>query len=79
MNKYINVKVTGNEENLAQFISLCKRIEDLGRVGSTDTIKVWVDGDGAARLDFDFKDTDVTQVSPAPYSDSSSAYVVDME
>lgn len=53
MKKYIELKVTGNETELMEFITLCKQIEYLGKVGSSRTIKVHVDGDGSFHLKFD--------------------------
>lgn len=59
---YIEVKVTAPDDtDLAAFIQLCKTIEHLGSVGASRDIRVPVDGDGSARLRFDFGDTDVRQ------------------
>lgn len=60
--RYTTIKVTGREDHLTKFIQLCKTLKYLGSVGSTRTIKVWFDGDGAARLNFDYGDTDVSNV-----------------
>jgi hypothetical protein len=57
--QYIEIKVTGNSEDLSAFIELCKKIEYLCNVGASREIPVYVDGDGSASLQFDFKDTKV--------------------
>lgn len=59
----LKISITScNIRQLAQFIGLCKIIEQLGAVGASRTIKLWVDGDGSARLRFDFGETDVSGV-----------------
>ncbi len=58
----IQMTVTGTEENLTSFVEVCKLMDLMGRAGSSRTINVHYDGDGAARLRFDFGDTDVSGV-----------------
>jgi hypothetical protein len=48
----INIRVTGQESELKDFIRLCKIIQRLGRVGSCRKIPVVVDGDGSGKLSF---------------------------
>lgn len=56
---YANIKVSGNETDLGDFLLLCKKIEYLCRVGASRTIPVVIDGDGSADLQFDFGDIEV--------------------
>lgn len=62
-NKHITIKVTGREDHLTKFIQLCKTMQYLGSLGSSRTVQVWFDGDGSARLNFDYTDTDARDVS----------------
>lgn len=56
------VTVTGSEEHLSKFAELCKMMGLLGSAGASRVIEVHYDGDGAARLKFDFGDTDVDDI-----------------
>ncbi len=58
----LDLTVTGSEECLAAFVQLCKTMDLLGRAGASRTIRVPYDGDGAARLRFDYGSTDVSEV-----------------
>jgi hypothetical protein len=64
--KKITVSVVGPEDQLRSFVELCKTIEWLGEVGASRTVKIDVDGDGAACLRFGFGALDHSAVEPAP-------------
>lgn len=42
--------LTGTPETLNQFEEVLSLIQYLGNVGASRTIKLWVDGDGSARI-----------------------------
>jgi len=68
--------VTGREEHLSQFVELCKTMHLLGSAGASRTIEVHYDGDGAARLRFDFGETDVDDiVVPESVMDEDLIYI----
>ena len=52
MQKQIEVKVTGNEEDLVAFLRVCRWIQYCGEAGTCGTRMITVDGDGSARLKF---------------------------
>ena len=52
---YVDLRVTGNKIDLGDFLLLCRKIEYLCNVGASRELKVVVDGDGSADLQFDFK------------------------
>jgi hypothetical protein len=52
--KTLKIEATGREENLNVLINFLRMVQYCGDVGSTRTIELWVDGDGAARMNFDF-------------------------
>ncbi len=56
--KYIELKVIGNEPELEEFLSLIHLIESFGRFGMSRKIEVTVDGDGSGRLSFYEKNKD---------------------
>lgn len=57
MKRYLlKIEAEGDEENLIRLAQILKYIESLGNIGHTTSFKVWVDGDGAARLRFKFPD-----------------------
>lgn len=58
----LDLTIVGSEPCLAAFVQLCKTMELLGSAGASRTIRVPYDGDGAARLRFDFGPTDVSGV-----------------
>ncbi len=72
----LDVTVVGSEENLAAFVQLCKTMDLLGRAGASRTIVVPYDGDGAARLRFDFGATDVTDVEGPAEADLDQDEIV---
>lgn len=49
---YLDLRICGQEEEIKEFIHLCKVIQYLGRSGSSRDITVSVDGDGSGRLLF---------------------------
>ena len=69
--------VAPDQEQLGEFVGLCKTIESLGGIGASRTIRLDVDGDGAARLQFDYGDSDVASVAtPGEDSDFDDDIVV---
>jgi len=49
-NKYIELRVEGNEEDLGTFSLICSYINQCRLIGHCGVIKVVVDGDGSASL-----------------------------
>lgn len=58
---FVDVKISGNKDDLESFILLCKKLKYLCSVGASRTIPVAVDGDGSANLKFDFKNIKVNK------------------
>lgn len=54
--KKLRVEVVGYEDQLNTIAVFLRKIEVLGNIGATRTLKLWVDGDGAARLKMIFPD-----------------------
>lgn len=73
--RYVDVRVSGNEADLAAFLQLCKTVGALCSVGATRNILVAVDGDGSADLRFDFGETDVEDVE-VPDFDNGDEIVI---
>lgn len=77
--KKIKLEVTGTEKHLATFVQLCRTLDYLGNVGSTRSVHVWFDGDGAARLDFSDEHGDFEDVPLLSMRHGSDDYVADFE
>ena len=56
MAAYIDIRVTGGNEEINELILLLSKIQYLGEVGAGRTIPVVVDGDGSGALRFSAKD-----------------------
>ena len=54
--KKLRIEVVGEESQLVVLMKFLRKLEFLGNVGSTRTLHLWYDGDGAARLKIDFPD-----------------------
>ena len=52
VNRYIDVRVVGNSDEIDDFLELCRAIQYLGSVGASRELRVYVDGDGSGRLSF---------------------------
>lgn len=61
--KYIDIRVSGNDESLLEFIALCRKIHLLCNWGACRVIPVVVDGDGNANLRFEMLDPLVDEFS----------------
>ena len=59
---HIEMTVEGTLQELTSFVELCKVMDLLGSAGASRLIRVPYDGDGSARLKFDFGTTDVSMV-----------------
>ena len=57
---YADIRVSGNKEDLKDFLLLCRKIEYLCSVGASRKLEVYIDGDGSANLRFDFGDVEVS-------------------
>ena len=55
MNKYMILKVIGNEESLKEFVQLCCKIRYCCLTGNSNTIQLHIDGDGSADLRFELE------------------------
>lgn len=74
----INVTISArNEEDLATLVQFLKTVEHLGVVGSTRTLSLWVDGDGAGQMHFDFGTTDVKDVKIPDVDSELKFYIGD--
>ena len=51
-NRYMMLRVEGDEQALVEFLKMCAYMQRLGEVGASRNIVVAYDGDGAARLRF---------------------------
>lgn len=58
MKTQIEIRITGNEEDLMTFCRGLKAINKACASGSSRTFEFIVDGDGSADLDFSFKNED---------------------
>lgn len=68
--KRLVVTVTGYPDQLSAFVKLCKTFDYLGAAGCSRTVQIPYDGDGRARLRFDFGSTDVSGVEAVKDTDS---------
>lgn len=48
----VDIRVVGQKDEVLEFISICKVIQHLGRIGCCRKIPIVVDGDGSGRLAF---------------------------
>lgn len=76
---YTNVKIIGTEKNIVNFVKLCKTMQQFGAVGHSDTINVWVDGDGASRMKFEFENKGLDNITVQSYDEHSGEYRIDFE
>lgn len=63
MEKTFNIKVTMEEDWIPHFMSALKRMESLGRIGSSRLVAIFADGDGDFRPTFK-TDIEFEKVSP---------------
>ena len=54
--KKLRIEVVGYENQLNVLAIFLRKMEYLGNIGSTRTLSLWVDGDGAASLKVNFLD-----------------------
>jgi hypothetical protein len=47
---YADVRITGFPEHVNKMLNVLRLIQFFGDLGTSRTIKIWVDGDGAARM-----------------------------
>ena len=57
-NYYINVKISGGQPEITEFLSLLAKIQHLGSIGASCTIPLTVDGDGSGQLRFETLETE---------------------
>ena len=50
MSYKLKIEIVGTKKQLAVMVSFLKKLDYLGNTGSTDTIHLWCDGDGARRI-----------------------------
>lgn len=62
-NKKLIVEIIGREEHLQTIANFLRIAEYLGNIGSTRTLSLWIDGDGAARIKVNFIDTEKPEIS----------------
>ncbi len=55
-NKTVSVEISGKEKQVLEILTMLRYIQWLGDIGHSTSFKVFVDGDGAARMKCDFKD-----------------------
>ena len=54
--KLLRVEIEGYEDQLEKLAYFLRIVDYLGGVGASRTLHLWVDGDGAARLNVNFPD-----------------------
>ena len=52
----LRVEIIGQKEQLEKLAYFLRLVEYLGNVGASRVLKLWIDGDGAARLKVIFPD-----------------------
>jgi hypothetical protein len=67
--KKVTIELVASEDQIVQFLRLCGIIQNLGQLGASRSIKLFVDGDGAARLKFTLRDEKQTHDVPTPKYD----------
>jgi hypothetical protein len=56
---YADIRVAAqNEEDLKSFTNLCCIIQGAGDLGAGRTVRVFIDGDGSGRYNFQIRDAD---------------------
>ena len=61
MSRYkLKLEIVGGDEEITEFLELCKKIETLGYLGANRKIGVVVDGDGSANLVFKILDSSIS-------------------
>lgn len=75
--KKIAITVEGYPEQLSTLVHFLMTIEKLGALGASRTLKIWVDGDGAARLRFHFGETDVSEIKTPKIEDTMPTFTLD--
>ncbi len=63
MIKKVDISVYGSDFDLISFLRFIKTVQECGEVGATRTLKLWVDGDGAGAIKFDFDHSDSIKAS----------------
>lgn len=75
MNKKFSVDVEMEERWIPHFISMLKRMEKLGSIGSSEIVSIYSDGDGDFRPKFKINhDSEIQIVEPAKKINSHSMY-----
>lgn len=65
--KYIDIRVTAQtDDDLVSFLQLLSAIQHLGVIGSSEELKVIVDGDGSGSPSFDIIENNKTKTLPNP-------------
>ena len=74
--KYMMIRAEGFDDQLAVLAQFLKTVQHCGSIGHTTTLHLWYDGDGAARMKFDFGEVDVSGVEvPAEGKDGYKFYI----
>jgi len=68
----IDIKATMSEGDMANFLGMLDTIQNLGAVGSSRTIELWVDGDGASSPKFEYKINPPSLVEPIMTDESAN-------
>ena len=71
----VDIKATMSEEDMANFLSMLDTIQNLGAIGSSRTIELWVDGDGTSSPIFEYK----SDIEPKYVEEHNDKFRFEME
>lgn len=73
--KELKITAVGHESDLVELVRFLKTIHEASQIGATRTFKLWVDGDGAGVLFFDFPDARTHQVETKDLDSDLKFYI----
>lgn len=58
MSKYLDIRISGEDEEINELLIILRKIEWCGNIGAGRTLPIYIDGDGSGRLSFHIKRND---------------------
>jgi hypothetical protein len=58
MSKFLDIRISGEDEEIRELLIILRKIEWCGDVGAGRSMPIYIDGDGSARLSFEYKNGD---------------------